>query len=38
MDGEMARRPRATPRLLAAAVAFLLLAATARAEGGHYGE
>jgi hypothetical protein len=38
MDSEMASRPRAAPRLLPAAAAFLLLAATACAEGGHYGE
>jgi hypothetical protein len=34
----MARRPRAVRGLLVAAAALLLLAATARAEGGHYGE
>jgi hypothetical protein len=35
----MARTPRAMERrLLAAAAACLLLAATARAEGRHYGE
>ena len=34
----MARRPRTARGLLAAAAVLLLLAATARAEGGQYGE
>jgi hypothetical protein len=34
----MVRRPHAALRLLTAAAALFLLAATAGAEGGHYGE